>query len=666
MMQPDGLIGQQLGDYRIEARIGRGGMAKIYRAYQPSVQRYVAVKLISTELAEDQDFQIFRERFAREAKVIASLEHTHILPIYDYGIVEDTAYLVMRLLDGGSLSDQIADGPMALERVGDIFSQIARGLAYAHSKGIIHRDLKPANILFASTGDAYLTDFGLAKWVEGSPVLTQSGKIVGTPAYMSPEQLRGETIDQRADVYSMSVILYQMVTGELPFDSDSGDVISIIYQHLEKDPPPPHQLNPQVPPAVEAVILRGLQKNPNQRYSSILQMADELDRALGRRSGSTGDLMAPTPPVLRTDALIQAQRRSRRRLVTASALIAAVALIVLITLLVIRTQISPVPKPTVEAGAEASALSIVPSSDEIATAQRVLGDGFIAYVTCNQTSEYHATQSREMGDFARVYGLAYRVYDSNTDPYNQLTQIERARADKARALIICPLDAALLDEPLKSVQAAGIPLVLLSADMASYGGVLITGDEYQMGFKAGQMAGQLITQELGGQGRFVILDYPDLPQLVVRADGLEAGVLSEAPNATLVGRYRGATPEFGKASISQLIAEGVQFDVIVSINDAGAFGAIQAMEAADITPDQVMITSIDAEQLARRYIREGYYLRGSMDVGREKFSRAAIDAVTKLLAGSQLPELVLAPPGEMMTAETLTATQSDTAGRKPD
>ena len=653
-MQPDSLIGKQLGDFRIEARIGRGGMAKIYRAYQPSVQRYVAVKIISTDMAEDGDISIFRERFAREVKVIASLEHTHILPIYDYGIVDDTAYLVMRLLDGGSLSDLIAEELVTLDRAGEIFSQLGRGLAYAHSKGIIHRDLKPANVLFSSTGDAYLTDFGLAKWIEGTSALTQSGKIVGTPAYMAPEQLRGDPIDQRADIYSMGIILYQMVTGELPFDSDSGDVVSIIYQHLEKDPPPPRHINPQVSPAVEAVIMKALSKDPAQRYQHILQMVDELDMALGRKPGSgTGDIPA-TPPIIRTDTLQSVQRRRRQRMMV-GIITAILALVVLTTLVVLSRQNAPVPKATIQAEVEGPASAAVPSDEEIATAQRVLGSGFIAYVTCNQTSEYHATQAREMGDFARTYGLDYRVYDSNTDPYNQITLIERARTDGARALIICPLDIDLLEEPFASVKASGLPMVAMSGDMPGYGGVQVTGDEYQMGFKAGELAGRLIADELGGEANVIILDYPDLVPIVIRADGLEAGVLSLAPDAHIVGRFLGATPEFAKASVSRLIEDGVEFNVIASINDAGSFGAIQALEEAGISPDEVLIASIDAEQLARRYIRDGYYIRGSLDAGRVNFSRAAIDTITKLLAGGTVPERILVPPGEVVTAATLAA-----------
>lgn len=654
-MQPDSLIGRQLGDYQIEARIGRGGMAKIYRAYQPSVQRYVAVKIIATDLADENDLVVFRERFAREAKVVASLEHTHVLPIYDYGLIDDTAYLVMRLLDGGSLSDLISDGPVPLERTRNIFSQVARGLAYAHSKGIIHRDLKPANILFSSTGDAYLTDFGLAKWVEGSPDLTQSGKIVGTPAYMSPEQLRGDPIDQRADIYGMGIILYHMVTGELPFDSDTGDVVSIMYQHLERDPQPPHIINPDVPPAVEAVILKALRKEPGERYQTVLQMADELDIALGHKPTSgTGDLSA-TPAILRTDALYQARRKSRNRALIIGAMTIITVVIVSILLIILRSQTSPVPDPTVEPGVARAAAELVPDGYVIALAQQALGDAFIAYITCNQSSEYHATQAREMGDFARAYGLGYRVYDSDTNPYEQLTQIERARTDGAQAFIICPLDIDLLAESLKSVQAAGIPLVILSGNVPSYGGVLLAGDEYQMGFEAGRLAGQIIAQEMGGTADVIILDFPDLSQIVTRANGIEEGILSEAPEANIIGRYRGATREFGQESVSRLINDGVRFNVIASINDAGAFGAIDSLEAALVPPEDVIISSIDAEQLARRYIREGYYMVGSVDVGRVQFSHAAVDAITQLLAGGTLPENVLVPPGEVITAQVLAA-----------
>ncbi len=646
----DNLIGAQLGDYRIEARIGRGGMAKVYRAYQPSVGRPVAIKVIASDLAEAGDLDVFRERFAREANVIASLEHTHILPVYDYGIVNETAYLVMRLLDGGSLSDLIANGPLPLDRATDIFRQVGRGLAYAHSNGIIHRDLKPANILFSSTGDAYLTDFGLAKWIENSPVLTQSGKIIGTPVYMAPEQLRGDAIDQRADIYGMGIILYQMVTGELPFDSDTGDVVSIIYQHLEKIPLRPSEINPELPPGIDAVIMRALNKDASLRYANIMDMVHDLEAVMGYRP-STHDLTAtpnmfpPTKP---------RRRRLNRSVVIGGLGVLVSIIVVAIGLVSVLNQPVETFQPTILSDTQGPAQTLIPDDETIARAQRVLGDQFIAFIACNQTSEYHATQAREMGDFAREYGLRYRVYDADNDEYEQLTQLERARTAGAGAFIMCLLDPELLANSLQSLEDADLPLVLMSSDVASYGGVMLVGDEYQMGFKPGELAGQIIAEEMNGEANVIILDYPDLPNLITRADGLEEGVLSVAPEANIVGRYLGAVGDFANESVTQLLNDGVEFNVIVSINDAGSFGAIEALEAAEIPPDEVVITSIDAEQLALRYIQEGNYMRGSVDVGREEFSRAAIDAVIQLLAGGTLPEQILVPPGDVITAEDLT------------
>ena len=282
-MHTDQLMGKQVNAFTVQERIGKGGMASVYRAHQPSVNRSVALKIITLDpnLGERDEF---RSRFALEAQMIAALEHIHILPIYDYGIVNnEIAYIAMRLLRGGTLADLLQHGPLEIDRAADIFTQIARGLNYAHSKGVIHRDLKPSNILFDDSGNAYLTDFGLAKMVENSLHLTKSGNIVGTPAYMSPEQLRGDAIDYRADIYSMGCILYHMLVGHPPFEASELNVVSVIYQHLEKAPPPPSTLNPNVPPAVEQVVLTALQKDPNDRFAHADAMADALNEALGRK-----------------------------------------------------------------------------------------------------------------------------------------------------------------------------------------------------------------------------------------------------------------------------------------------------------------------------------------------------------------------------------------------
>lgn len=649
-MAQDNLIGRRIGEFQIEESIGRGGMATVYRAYQPALNRHVAIKVITHDQWDQQTE--FQQRFAQEAEVITQLEHIHILPVYGYGVDGDVAYLAMRLVSGGTLADLLDDGALSMERAAEIFGQVARGLHHAHARGIIHRDLKPGNILLDDAGNAYLTDFGLAKWQQAGANLTKSGNIVGTPAYMSPEQLRGDELDQRSDIYSMGVILYHMVTGKPPFDSASSDVISIIYQHLERMPQSPSIHNPDVSPAVEAVVMRALQKDPDLRYNSVRDMADDLDVAVGRRTSSN---ISRTPIAIpRMPPRSQPNKRPRWLMGATVALLLVVAGVIAFALASAGTGRIEAVAPRVQAGIEASldGVTITEAMNERALATLGQG-GFIGYVTCTQDSEYHAAQARELRELAIRYGFGMRIYDSGADDYRQITQLERARADGANALIVCPLNPALLAEALEAIEAAHIPLVLMSTDIPTYGGVMLVGDEFGLGYGPGALAGQIIADEMDGQARVIILDFPDLPGIVRRADGLEAGVLEHAPQATIVGRYLGATRDFAYNSVSRLIAEGVAFDVIVSINDAGSFGAIDALNEAGIGPDEVFITSVDAEALALRYIREGYYMRGTVAVNRTGFSEAAMNAMLLLLAGEPVPERVIVPPGQVITRETL-------------
>jgi ABC-type sugar transport system substrate-binding protein len=664
-MQADPLVGRQIKDFVIHERVGRGGMAVVYRAFQPSMSRSVALKVI--ELTGESANPEFRQRFAQEAELIAGLEHLHILPVYDYGIVDDElAFLAMRLLTGGSLSSLIVSNPLDVSRAARLFTQIARGLAYAHRRGVIHRDIKPSNILLDDDSNAYLTDFGLAKMVGDSRDLTRSGTIVGTPAYMAPEQLRGDKSDHRADIYSLGTVLYHMLTGQPPFEDSSSNLVSVIYQQLEKKPRPPSELNPNITPEVEAVILNALSKDASERFDDAEVMAESLNIAAGNKlstaslpaaRATTGQFDAaeagrPTRPI---GGLAREAGALKRKYLIAGAVFAAVALAVVLGLALLSGADTP-HKATVLADETGAAGDYVPTEEEVMLARRAVGsDGFLAYIACNQDSEYHATQAREMGDFAAAYGLDYQVYNSRNDPTRQVPLIETARADGASVLLICPLDIEVLDTTLQSAQAAGMPLVFLHSDIPSYGGVLLGGDDYLMGLKAGQLAGQIIRDEMGGEANVIILDYPSLPSIVVRANGGEDGVLEFAPDATIVGRYLGAIRENAEESVGQLITDGIEFDVIVSINDAGSYGAIDALEVADIPPDAVVITSVDAEAAAVGYIRNKHYLRGSVDVGREIFSHAAVDIAVKLLAGGTLPELILVPPGDIITVQSAPA-----------
>ena len=264
----DPLISQTLGPYEIVSKLGKGGMATVYRARQVTMQRDVAVKVMSADLAADPEFVA---RFEREAHVIARLEHPRILPVHDFGHEGELFYLVMRLIEGESLYYRLKRGPLPLKTAARFVGQIGEALDYAHAEGVIHRDLKPNNILIDQWDNLYLMDFGLAKMMASAQSLTQSGTVLGTPAYMAPEQWRGEPVDARTDVYALGIILYEMVAGRTPFESDTP--FTLMYKHINDAPPPLRETLPDLPVEVEAVILKALAKNADDRYQSAGEMA---------------------------------------------------------------------------------------------------------------------------------------------------------------------------------------------------------------------------------------------------------------------------------------------------------------------------------------------------------------------------------------------------------
>ena len=273
------LIGRKLGNYEIVEELGRGGMAVVYRAYQPSLNRHVAIKVLAPQLSFDQQFV---ERFQREARAAAKLRHPNIVVIHDVARQQEIYYIVMEMLEGLTLKQLIEDkGSLSPERATRIVEQVASALDYAHEQGFVHRDIKPANIFVGKNDHTTLTDFGIAKAASETQHLTRTGMLIGTPEYMSPEQAEGGTVDYRTDLYALGIVLYQMLAGRAPFQSTTphATLHAVIYE----PPPPLRQLRPGLSPAIESVVMRSINKQPAQRFQSGSEMAAALKASLAGR-----------------------------------------------------------------------------------------------------------------------------------------------------------------------------------------------------------------------------------------------------------------------------------------------------------------------------------------------------------------------------------------------
>ena len=267
-----------LGDrYEIHQRLARGGMAQVYLARDRSLDRPVAVKELVPEFATDPSFV---ERFRREAQAAANLSHPNIVGVYDWGTQDGTYFIVMEYVDGPSLSQVIRrDGPLHPRRAAEIGNEVAAALGFAHSRGVVHRDVKPGNVLLTATGQSKVTDFGIARALSSpDDDLTQAGSVMGTATYFSPEQAQGLPVDPRSDLYSLGVVLYEMVTGRPPFSGETP--LAIAYKHVQDQPAPPSTIVPDIPLGLEAIIMKLLQKKPDDRYPSAEALRADLNRYL--------------------------------------------------------------------------------------------------------------------------------------------------------------------------------------------------------------------------------------------------------------------------------------------------------------------------------------------------------------------------------------------------
>jgi serine/threonine protein kinase len=289
------LEGTTLGKYRIVKALGRGGMAQVYKAYHPQLDRYMAIKILRSDLAEEDDFLA---RFRHEAHAVSGLRHANIVQVFDFDVQDDLYYMVMELLEGDTLRALLNDyrvrnQRMPLTETVRILNDVLSGLSYAHNEGIIHRDIKPANIMLNKKGQAVLTDFGIAQII-GSTQHTASGALMGTLNYMAPEQGLKNQCDRRSDIYSLGIVLFEMLTGYTPFDADTP--LAILMKHLNDPLPLPSEIDPSLPPELEKIVLKALAKDPDDRFQSAEEMAEAIQHAAAQLSTSS-DQPTVLPPV---------------------------------------------------------------------------------------------------------------------------------------------------------------------------------------------------------------------------------------------------------------------------------------------------------------------------------------------------------------------------------
>ncbi len=269
--------------YRLLSRLGTGGMAEVWAAEDSQLGRQVALKMLHSRLAADQDFV---ERFRREASAAAGLQHPNVVSVYDRGESQGTYYIAMEYLRGASLKDLVRRGPLEPGYAVELVVQVLRAASFAHRRGIVHRDLKPHNVMLDDEGRVKVTDFGIAR--AGASDMTETGLIMGTAQYLSPEQAQGHAVTPSSDLYSIGVMLFELLTGHVPFEGESP--VTIALRHVSEPPPPPSRLNPRVSPALDAVVLRALGKDPRDRFAD----ADEFIAALTAASSSPQDVAEVT------------------------------------------------------------------------------------------------------------------------------------------------------------------------------------------------------------------------------------------------------------------------------------------------------------------------------------------------------------------------------------
>ena len=694
------LIGHTLGQYRIVEQIGEGGMATVFKAYQPALDRYVAVKVLPPFYADQPGFN---ERFVREARAIARLNHPNILPVYDFGQEQGYSFIVMRYVEDARTLREVMQHRLDPATAVKLISQVAAALDHAHARQIIHRDVKPSNVLM--DGDwALLSDFGLARMVESSSQLTGTGVGIGTPAYMSPEQGQALPVDHRTDIYALGIILFEMLTGQIPHHAETP--FAIILKRLNEPLPLPRSLNPAIPEAVERVILKALAREPGDRFESAGALVEALRHAVADlpvevtptpaviKSGvtslkavNTPAIASPPAPVGEETVMSGAAARPKRRVtlplmgaVLALLLLAVIGSVVLYnysggqsspTLAAVAIPPSTPPTPTTSPTLIAAAIppsptptatpmpptptntpipptatAAAPAAQQPAAekpaapaAKKEYKDLTVCYPQLGAESDWRTANSASLKETAQKLGVKLIFSDAQQKQENQISAMRACIQQKVDVIALPPVVEDGWDAALTEAKDAGIPVIIVdrsvSADKSLYAAHI--GSDMVL---EGQRSADEMNKLLPDGGKIVELSGTTGSGAAVgRAKGFRDKLNK---NIEIIDSQTGNfTTEEGKPVMEAFLKKYAgQIQGAFIHNDNMAIGAVEAMKAAGVKPDDIKVVSIDGSRGGFQLMIDGW---------------VQADVECNPLLGPQVMEMALKlVNGEKVDPETLT------------
>lgn len=657
-MQQDISIGQQIGEFIIQERIGTGSTSNVYRAYQPSMGRDVALKIVRLNDKQQQDTDLHAQ-FIREVKRIAALKHTHILAIYDYGIHERFAYIAIRLIGGNTLYDvHNKQTKVDVNEAVHYITQITRGVAFAHARGVVHHDLKPSSIFVDDDSNAFVSDFGIGREIVDSDTLTSRVGTQSLPFYAAPEEIRGDAVDLRTNVYNLGAILYYLTTGQPPYADLKGSPIEQTERMLNYLPTRPQQINPDLPATLEDVIFKAMSKNPANRYENADDFLVGVNQAVGGlyEALPIQNITERAEEQMRANlSAIEAMEESltplNRSINTAVGILTAAIIIVSLGYFLWS---APVQQPTIVSNATILADEIEITDALMSNAQRhVRNEGFVAYLICNGLIPAEVERSETFGALLEPNGIEVRVYDSlgNVDREKQMVDI--AIRSGASIVVPCLLPGSQAIPALQAAERENVHVVLANDvymdDFAEP--VVVLGDDYSLGYLIGLSAGNDLIERSVPDGVTIILDYPAERNTPERAQGIEDGLANIAPEARLLGRYVGDERETAYEAVSGLLSRGATLNLIISVTDMGAYGAVDALRDEAVSPLFTSVFSIGGDELAYQYINAGLYMRGIVESNDDAQIQALANAVIVLLGGGTIEQRINIEPGGIYTGE---------------